>query len=636
MRVPTYANYMNLTSAISQVRSNVDKYSYQSVSGLKYQNYSGYGLQTYNMVSMESTLQVTNTFMENNQLAEISLNASNLAMQTITDVLSDVKAALNDSASTDLHKVSPDYTGGELTFTSDNINTYLGKTLTIKGTTYTFATDDSDPANINISGATSASDIMQAIADKIPAVTYTGEKLTFALYSVDGISTVLTDETSKAAIVTGKPYTMNSEQALALENLQSIVFSTMQMIADTLNTNVGGEYVFGGGSSTAPVSFEYASLKEFQSYYDGINTVYPSSSSANLSHFKVDNSDTGVLTFNATGRNEAVITATNDGAFLEKAVVMNGSNVGQVTFNADDNTMKAVQYGAYSSLHAGDTIVINGDNSGLTGISNVYVVKSVSADGRTVTFDNSTTMGITGEVTLSPDNDIVVNKTFPKGSVINLDGFNNPNLAPSATVEGVSPDGKQLFIKIDGDRLPDGMTTAGMSQWAIEAETYYQGGNLEYNQRISESQTISFDVKASDPAFEKIFRALGQIAQANLVDTTNPAEGGDFDPDKTYKLINEAMDLLASATDGTGDISREANSSIYSVTAKVSANYTILNKVMENQKQAIANLENNIANIKNVDKDEAAVNLLMAENSLEASYSILSSVSKLSLLDYIK
>ena len=83
MRVPTYANYMNLTSAISQVRSNVDKYSYQSVSGLKYQNYSGYGLQAYNMVSMESTLQVTNTFMENNQLAEISLNASNLAMQTI-------------------------------------------------------------------------------------------------------------------------------------------------------------------------------------------------------------------------------------------------------------------------------------------------------------------------------------------------------------------------------------------------------------------------------------------------------------------------------------------------------------------------------------------------------------------------
>ena len=636
MRVPTYANYMNLTSAISQNRSNVDKYSYQSVSGLKYQDYAGYGMKAYNMVSMESTLNVTNTFMANNELAQISLNASNLSLQTISDVLLDVKAALNDAYSTDLKKVSPDYTGGELTFTSNDINKYVGKTLTIKGTTYTFATDDSDTNNINIAGKTSADDIMQAVADKIQDVTYTGTKLTFDLYSVDGLSTLLTEEPAKSAVTTGTPYVMSSEQKLALDNLQNIVFSSMQMIADTLNTNVGGSYIFGGGSSTAPVSFEYASLKEFQSYYDGVHTIYPDSTSSVLSHFEVNNSNTGVLTFNANGQDKGVITATNTGGFLEEAIRMNDSTVGTVTFDGDANTMKADQYGAFSSLHAGDTIVINGSNGDLTPIANVYIVKSVSADGRTVTFDDSTKIAISGQKVITPDNDVVVNKTFPKGAVINLEGFNNNNLAPTATVEGVSPDGSQLFIKIDGDRLPDGMTTAGNAQWSIEAETYYKGGSLEYNQRISESQTISFDVKASDPVFEKIFQALGAVAQGNLVDDTIPFDGSSFDPNRAYDRIKEAIDLLASATDGAGDISQAPNSSLYSVTAKISANYTILNKVMENQKQAVAGLENNIAMIKNADKDEAAVKLLMAEQSLEASYSILSSVSKLSLLDYIK
>ena len=636
MRVPTYANYMNLTSAIAQNRSIVDRYSYQSVSGLKYQDYAGYGMKAYNIVSMESTLNVTNTFMENIQLAKISLNASNLAMQSITDVLSQVKTALNDAYSTDLRKISPDYTGGELTLTSDDINTYLGTNLTINGETYTFASNDSDAHNINIAGKSSASEIMQAVADKISAVTYTGDKLTFDLYAVNGESTLLTDPTAKASVVTGTPHKMSSEQALALENLQSIVFSSMQMIADTLNTNVGGSYIFGGGSSTSPVSFNYASLNEFQSYYDGVNTVYPTSTSSVLSHFSVNDAKTGVLTFNANGEDKGVITATNTGGFLEESIKMNASNVGTVKFNGDANTMKAAQYGAYSSLHAGDTIVINGNNSQLSPIAGVYVIKSVSEDGRTVTFDDTTKIPVSGETSINPDNDVVVNKTFSKGSVINLNGFNNNNLAPTATVDGISSDGTQLYIKIDGDRLPDGMTTANNKQWSIEAETYYHGGSLEYNQRISESQTISFDVKANDPVFEKIFRALGEVAQDNLVDSTNPADGSAFDPNRTYNRIKDAIDLLASATDGSGDISQAHNASLYSVTAKISANYTILNKVMENQKQAVANLENNIANIKDADKEEAAVKLLMAQQSLEASYSILSSVSKLSLLDYIR
>lgn len=635
MRVPTYAHYMNLSSAIQQNKSHVDQYSYQSVSGLKHQTYSGYGMKAYNIVSMESTLQVNNTFQENNKLANISLTTSNLAIETITDALANIRTSLNDLLGSGLTNISPDVTGGKLTFTSDSTATYVGKTLTVNGTTYTFALDDTETTNINLSGLSSKEEIMQAIANKVnnPEFVYKNGKLSFPLYTINGTSTVLTEEPAKSAVETGDAYTMNKEQSLALQNVQKLAFSTMQMIADALNTNVSGKYIFGGGSTVAPVNFDYSSLDEFQKYYDGVNTVYPSTTSSVLSNFAVDSSNTGDIQFipDTTAANKGTIKALG-GDFLEAAVVMNASNVGEVTFDSSSNTMQATEYGAYSSLNVGDTVVLNGTNTSLGNNAKAYIIKSISSDGRTVTFDDTTTLETS--VTVVPDNDIVVNKTFPLGSVINLDGFGNNNLTPSATVIGISDDGTELYVKADGDRFPAMVSTG--DKWSINAETYYRGGSLEYNQRISESQTINFDVKASDPAFEKIFRALGQIAQGNLVDTSDPIKGEDFDPNKTRTLVQEALTLIGSATSDAGDISREKNSSLYSITAKISADYTILNKVIENQRLAAANLETNISQIKDADKEEAAVKLLMSENALEASYSILSSVSKMSLLNYLK
>lgn len=598
MRVPTYANYMNLASAINQNKNLVDKYSYQSVTGLKYQNYSGYGLGAYNIVSMESTLKLTNTFMENNKLAEIELKTSSLAIQTITDSLADVKTALTELYGTDLSRISPDRTGGELTFTSDDPATYVGKTLTVNGKTYTFANGDNQDGMIDIDGLTSAEEIMQKTAEVIGSAdfVYKNGKLSFPLYTVNGASTLLTEEPAKSAVETGEAHTMSAEQSLALENVQNLAFSTMQMIADTLNTYVDGKYLYGGGSSTAPINFNFNSLAEFQKYYDGVTTVYPSSSSAVLSNFSVDISNTGDVKFSqpAGTTNEGVIKA-DGGSFVKEAMSMNAANVGTVTFDSTTNTMKATEYGAYSLLSPGDTIVISGDNAELGDNAKAYVVKSVSADGRTVTFDDNTKVKTTTQP-IAPNGDIVIGKTFPVGTVISLDGFDNNNLAPSATVTGISDDGTELYVKVDGDRFPD-MSSAGNGKWSISAESYYQGGDLEYNQRISESQTISFDVKASDPAFEKIFRALGQIAQGNLVDTSDPTTGGSFDPEKTLKLVKDALDLISSATSGTGDIAQAKNSSLYSITAKIDASYTVLNKVMENQTLAAANLETNIGNL---------------------------------------
>ena len=630
MRVPTYANYMNSIAAIRNNRNELDKYSYQSLSGLKYQNYSGYGMKSYNIVSMEATLAVTNTFMENNEFANISLKTASLSIETIMDAVAEVRDMLSDFLAGDLDKIAPDYTGGELKFKSDTFTDYVGKTLTLKGTTYTFSNGDNSGNNIDISAATNKDDIMQAVVNKVGSsdITFNEGKINFPLYTVDGISSVLDDST---LVETGTPHTMSADHSLDLQNLQRQAFSAMQLLADTLNTNVSGRYVFGGGSSGEPVSFKYSSLNEFQEYYDGVNTIYPSTPSAVLSNFSVNYAKTGDIEFVPdTGDKGYHTIKALGGSFVEEAIVMNTSNVGDVIFDSMANTMKGSEYGAFSSLKVGDTIVINGDNAG--GNAKTLVIESISADGRTVTFDDSAKVVDFGP---ADPTGIVINKSFPKGSVINLNGFGNNNLAPSATVVGVSSDGTELYAKADSDRFP-AFTSAGNGAWSIESETYYQGGNLKYNQRISESQTLSFDVKASDSAFDKIFRALGQLAQGNIVDFNNPAKGDSFDPYRTRDLVNEVMELITSATSGVNDLTQMPNSSLYSISAKFSADYSTLTRVMDNQKLAVNNLENNIGRIKDADKDEAAVKLLMSQNALEASYSVLSTVSKLSLLDYMK
>lgn len=167
--------------------------------------------------------------------------------------------------------------------------------------------------------------------------------------------------------------------------------------------------------------------------------------------------------------------------------------------------------------------------------------------------------------------------------------------------------------------------------------TYYTGGDLNLERRISENQSVTMDVTANDGAFEKLFRSLGQIAQANVVDTRNPADiEGLIQPNRAYDIMITASKLIQSAVDDSGETTKHgANSSLYVVSAKLNANYVLLNNVDENLTLVKNNLQSSVDSLKNVDKTEAAVKALLAQNNLEASYSVLQNALSLSLLNYI-
>lgn len=637
VRVPTYASYMNLMNQTLNTKAQLDLYAYQATTGLKSPTYSGYGMSAYSIVNLESSLTVTDNFLENNKIFGVELKAMNTSMESVNKSVNDFKSMLTSFSGMDVNKLSPDYTGGEITFTS-NDDVYSGKTITIDGTQYTFA-DNGTGDNIDISGltpgsATYAEDVMNALKDKVgttnPDFKFEGNKFTFPLYTINGTSSVL----NANGVETGEPYTMSSDQQLELRQLQNQAFATMQMLADALNVSANGKYLFGGGESAqAPINFPFSSLQEFQDYYDGINIKYPTNSAASLSTRDVTYENTGSLTMWSDGGNSGTIQAEKEGGFLQEALTANASTTGNLTFNSTDNTIKATQYGAFNTLKPGDTMVIGDAGDTHNG---VYTVKSVSEDGKTITVEESTP--IRADDSITDGGGAKFSTSYPVGTVINMEGFGS-NISPQVQVTGVSADGKELYVTVDPSRFPETpVTIPASNKWSMEAQSYYQGGSQVSDRRLSENQTVSMDVTANDPAFEKLFRTLGQIAQGNLVDTRNPADDIDglINADHAADIIDETVKMLQDAINSGGLTNGENNADLNTVTAKLSSTMQVLNSTDENLTLVKNNLQTSVDSLKKVDQTEAVIKALMTMTNLNASYSLLQNITNTSLLNYLK
>ena len=647
-RVPTYASYTNMINQSLNIKSKLDLYNYQTITGLKAPKYSGYGSQAYSIVSLEAALGVTQNFMSNNDILNVEINAQNTATSSIKDSINDFKTMLLNFSGMDLDKINPDITGGEITFTNGDPNDYLGQTITIDGVEYTF-TDDPDLENgIDLTQVIAdagthteeenAEAIMNALKDALPAnpdYKFDKNKFEFPLYTINGSSSVLNMD----GVETGEPHTMTDEQYQTMQQIQQQAFSTMKAIVDSLNTYVNGKYIFGGGvSNHAPIEFPFATLEEFQAYYDGSNIKYPSNASANLSNWEFSPEQLGEITLERddTTTNNATITAGNAGGFLQNKVTSGPETTGNLTFDKEKNTINATQYGAFNNLKAGDTLVLGGNDAG--GNAKAYVIKSVSEDGKTITVED-TNGGITEDMVVPNGGDITFGSSFPVGSVIDMEGFGN-NVSPQVQVTGISDDGTQLYVTVDPSRFPENgapLTFPERGSWSLTSSSYYQGGDLSSEQRISENQSITMDITGGDPAFEKLFRALGEIAQGNLTTSLDPTQDfeGLIDFDNTSDRVQNALDLIGEGLFNSGKTSSQVNGDLYTIQSKIDSNMVIMNKTTENQKLVEVNLQNSISSMKNVDQTEAAIMALLASNNLSVSYSILQQAMSTSLLNFI-
>ena len=432
----------------------------------------------------------------------------------------------------------------------------------------------------------------------------------------------------------GKP--INTEAASSVTELQTVAYSAMSLLSDGLNNSVGGKYIFGAGSSSAPTQFKYTSLEEFQSYYDGINIKYPTTDNAALANRVATAADSGKLTISKNTDVDApdngfILSAEN--GFLSPVVTGSEATTGDLTLSALDNTLKSDIRGAFNSIGAGDTLILNDG----AGNQKAYIVDSVSTDGKTITFSDETPVQADATYTngLNGGNPVTISTSFTVGSVVNFSGSNN--VSPTMQVVGIKDNG-DLLVTADPSYFPADIDTTPIeipveSKWEIKSESYYVGGSATEVFRVSDNQSITMDISANDSVFDKLFRAFGMIAQGNMIQTDD--DGNVVNADEVNKLVNSAMDLLQSAIDNNGRATSGKNETMSVVIAKISANYVTLNNVQTSLEAVQSNLEDSVYSIKNVDKTEATVKLLAAQNSLEASYQVLTSALNLSLLNYI-
>lgn len=322
-----------------------------------------------------------------------------------------------------------------------------------------------------------------------------------------------------------------------------------------------------------------------------------------------------------TGTTVEFATRSDTRGFITDSLKGSALQTGDIGFYAKDNAMKAAVKGAFSSYKTGDTLVVQGAD----GNDRMYIVKSVSADGRTVSFDDSTPvaedMNITNGKQITDGKGITIGKSYPVGAIVDL-GKTSGAYNGKYTVTGVSDDGKTLTVKTKD--FPEYGAEETFATADVATYSYYNGGYLKTTYRVSETSAFSNDVTAASSAFEKLFRAMGEIAQGNLLDADNP--------ESAHARVSDALNILDASLNAN---SKEKNGDITSIQYSVISKLDLVKTTIESQTASKESLTTYINNMTQVDKTEAVTYLLQAKQDLEVSYSVLSAINRLSLLQYL-
>lgn len=138
---------------------------------------------------------------------------------------------------------------------------------------------------------------------------------------------------------------------------------------------------------------------------------------------------------------------------------------------------------------------------------------------------------------------------------------------------------------------------------------YYKGDDTVLQVEAIDDFTISYGITANNTGFEGVLRALSLVSQ-------NPA-----DPN----AVTEARQLLETSRLNVIDDSQRLN-----------MNRNALSRRIDENENVITRLENRAGELVNVDVAEATVEMTTYETQLEASFSALTKILNLSLVDFLR
>lgn len=129
---------------------------------------------------------------------------------------------------------------------------------------------------------------------------------------------------------------------------------------------------------------------------------------------------------------------------------------------------------------------------------------------------------------------------------------------------------------------------------------------------VDDDQKVTYGVTSTDPAFQKLIKAL-QMAR---IAVDNP---GQYD-----RLMSDARTQISDARDA-----------IRTLESRVVLSESSLNAARDTHQQRLTDLTGEVASIEGVDKTEVSAQLQQAMTSLQASYTVAGRTAQLSLVNFI-
>jgi len=682
---------------MSSQKSSINQLSYQATTGNKYDSYDKYGLSSYRILSLQNEQNVVDKYLETNSISKVVLESQQKAIDDIRSKIIDFRDQLREFFANDLTKMSEDPSEEELialqntqeaAFEAMSLMAYYlnsqvdgnyifgggkdgqkpvdfpyttledfqaafdGKILTYP-TSYSASLSKMGSLSELTGGATLAQNFQTLTPKANWEFVHTPEDIlnnqpetNILKGSVGEFSNLKAGEkmkiegtgandgyrTIESISLDGSTITFKEQVVTEAPITTAKIHQSLDTGTITAESNAGDiiqEFTVDTAANPLTIDTAANTVKALNAHtFDNVKAGQNITVNGEVYYVK-DVSDNGkTLTFSSSTPVPQTLTGTVDFAtrsdtrgFITDSLKGSELQTGDIGFYAKDNAMKAAVKGAFSSYKPGDTLIVQGAD----GNDRMYIVKSVSADGRTVSFDDSTPvaedMNITNGKQIINGKGITIGKSYPVGATVDL-GKTSGAHNGKYTVAGVSADGKTLTVKTKD--FPEYGDTVTYTTANVATDGYYDGGYLKTTYRVSETSAFSNDVSAASAAFEKLFRAMGEIAQGNLLDADNP--------ESAYARVSDALNILDASLSAN---STETNGDITSIQYSVISKLDLVTTTIDSQTASKESLTTYINNMTQVDKTEAVTYLLQAKQDLEVSYSVLSAINQLSLLNYL-
>lgn len=271
-------------------------------------------------------------------------------------------------------------------------------------------------------------------------------------------------------------------------------------------------------------------------------------------------------------------------------------------------------------------------------------------DGESVIYPPSRAAHVGASATLTPA--VTGGLTVSGGDTItaaNPGAFANLEVGATIRLSGSANgnDGEYTVVSSNGsDRITiTGTLTAGSAMMTVvnginngaeagatlAVGNWYAGDEVAGAHRVEGDRTLSLGLNAVDPAFEKAIRAMGMIAQGTY------GTGGGLDQnlervDHALSLLDGALERASGAPEFLGP---ERPGNVETVRMNLGFDLAVIHETRERQKVLAVSLDNQTAEIENVDPLEAMTKLLDDGRALEASYQVVARIRQFSLMNYL-